>query len=225
MKTWAWVVALLYAVVLAVLTLPVVAVGLAPQIKFSEALEIYAAWQYWVWLAVMLLCQLALLAVPVRIEGRRPVTRRSLWLPVITAGLMMGGLVIGALFSVFELIFHDKGPGWFPWAALACGISIWAAWSVGFFLSGRQVGPGGLVSRQCRLMLQGSILELLIAVPTHIVARSREYCCAGFMTFLGLTMGISVMLFSFGPAVLFLYAARWRRTHPPSPSPIGVDPG
>ena len=53
-----------------------------------------------------------------------------------------------------------------------------------------------------------------IAVPTHIVARSRDYCCAGFMTFFGLTMGISVMLFAFGPAVFFLYIDRWRRLHP-----------
>ena len=63
-------------------------------------------------------------------------------------------------------------------------------------------------------MLRGSILELLVAVPTHIVARSRDYCCAGFMTFIGLTLGISVMLFSYGPAVFFLYVDRWRRLHP-----------
>jgi hypothetical protein len=63
-------------------------------------------------------------------------------------------------------------------------------------------------------MLRGSILELLVAVPTHIVARSRDYCCAGFMTFIGLSLGISVMLFSYGPAVFFLYVDRWRRLHP-----------
>jgi hypothetical protein len=34
------------------------------------------------------------------------------------------------------------------------------------------------------------------------------------MTFVGLTLGISVMLLSFGPAVFFLYAERWRRLHP-----------
>jgi len=71
-----------------------------------------------------------------------------------------------------------------------------------------------LLSRQCSLLLKGSILELLIAVPTHIVARCRDYCCAGFMTFIGLTMGVAVMLFSFGPAVFFLYADRWKRLHP-----------
>ena len=225
MKLWAWIVAFLYAVVLVVLTVPVLMLALKVDKGLSAFLEVYTAWQYWVWIAIMLLCQAALLTVPVRVASRRPVTRRGLWLPVITAGLMMGGLVIGAMFSLFELIFHDHGPAWFGWAAPACGAAVWAAWSIAFFRSSRQIGPADVVSRQCRLMLQGSILELLIAVPTHIVARSREYCCAGFMTFLGLTMGISVMLFSFGPAVFFLYADRWRKTHPqPSPA-AGGDPG
>jgi hypothetical protein len=70
------------------------------------------------------------------------------------------------------------------------------------------------VTQHCRALFKGSILELLIAVPTHIVARCRDYCCAGFMTFLGLTMGFSVMLFAFGPAVFFLFAERWKRLHP-----------
>ena len=69
-------------------------------------------------------------------------------------------------------------------------------------------------------MLRGSILELLIAVPTHIAARNRDYCCAGFMTFVGLTFGISVMLFSYGPAVFFLYVERWRRLHPEPPGDL-----
>jgi hypothetical protein len=34
------------------------------------------------------------------------------------------------------------------------------------------------------------------------------------MTFVGLTMGFSVMLFSFGPGVFFLFVERWRRLHP-----------
>jgi hypothetical protein len=98
--------------------------------------------------------------------------------------------------------------------ALGAGVVIWCAWTVLFFRSSRAGEPADVVTRQCRMLLKGSILELLIAVPTHIVARSRDYCCAGFMTFFGLTMGISVMLFSFGPAVFFLYADRWKRLHP-----------
>lgn len=93
-----------------------------------------------------------------------------------------------------------------------------------FYRSSRTSMAADVVSRQCRLMLRGSILELLVAVPTHIVARSRDYCCAGCMTFIGLTLGISVMLFSFGPAVFFLYVERWRRLHPESANKAGQSP-
>ena len=78
----------------------------------------------------------------------------------------------------------------------------------------RNANPADFVSQQCRLLLKGSILELLIAVPTHLLARSRDYCGAGFMTFVGITLGIAVMLFSFGPAVFFLFVDRWKRLHP-----------
>jgi hypothetical protein len=60
-------------------------------------------------------------------------------------------------------------------------------------------------------LLRGSILELLIAVPSHVIVRQRDDCCAPFATFWGIVTGISVMLISFGPGVLFLFAARIRR--------------
>lgn len=70
--------------------------------------------------------------------------------------------------------------------------------------------PRGLILRQSRYLFRGSILELVVAVPAHILARHRDYCCAGAQTFIGIAFGISVMLFSFGPGVLFLCAERWR---------------
>jgi len=90
----------------------------------------------------------------------------------------------------------------------------WCLWSLIFFRLGRKENPSDFISRQSRTLLKGSILELLIAVPTHIAVRQRNECCAGILTFIGLATGISVMLFSFGPAVFFLFVARWRRLHP-----------
>jgi hypothetical protein len=78
----------------------------------------------------------------------------------------------------------------------------------------RDAEPDAAVPRLQRFLKRGSILELLVAVPTHVVARHREYCCAGVMTFFGLSCGVAVMLFAFGPAVYFLFAERWRRLHP-----------
>lgn len=214
MKRWALVVVGLYLLMLAVLTLPVGLLAFVPQVGAKEAVEVYLQFPFWLWLGVMGLAQAALLVVPVRVASRRPVTRRSLLWPVVTAGLMMGGLAVGAICSIGEFAARDQVPTWFWWATLAAGAVIWSVWAVLFYRSSRDAEPADAVSRQCRLMLRGSILELLIAVPTHIVARSRDYCCAGVMTFVGLALGISVMVFSFGPAVFFLYVARWRRLHP-----------
>jgi hypothetical protein len=219
MKRWAWVVAGLYLLILVVLTVPVILLAFVPQIGVKDVAEAYLYLPYWLWLGVMLLGQAALLVVPVRVASRRPVARRSLLWPVVTAGLMMGGLAVGAMYSLYEVAARDEAfEGWFWWAGIASGVVIWCVWAVLFYRSSRTSAPADVVSRQCRLMFRGSVLELLIAVPTHVVARSRDYCCAGTMTFIGLTLGISVMLFSFGPAVFFLYVARWRRLHPEVPS-------
>jgi hypothetical protein len=215
MKRWALVVAALYLLILVVLTVPVTLLAFAPKASAKDIAEAYVRFPYWLWVGVMVLGQAALLVVPVRVASRRPMTRRSLLLPVVTAGLMMGGLTVGAMYSLLEFAMRDRAlGGWLWWAGIGAGVVIWCVWAVFFYRSSRDVEPSDLISRQCRLMLRGSILELLIAVPTHIVARSRDYCCAGFMTSIGLTLGISVMLFSFGPAVFFLYAERWRRLHP-----------
>lgn len=216
MKRWAWVVAGLYVLTLVALTVPGCLAAFMPTIKWSDPFSVFISWPYWVFLAVMFAGQVALLAVPVRVASRRPVTKGPLWLTVLAGGLMAGALVVGAAYSILEFIYRDKIAGPLPLVVALTGVFVWLIWSVIFFRLGRRMDPVDLVSRQCRLLLKGSILELLIAVPTHIVARSRDYCCAGFMTFLGLTAGVSVMLFCFGPAVFFLYVDRWKRLHPDS---------
>lgn len=214
MKRWAVMVAVLYSLMLGVLSLPVILLAFVPQKGLKEMAGIYGCWQWWLWLAVMGLAQTGMLAVPVRFASRRPMARLPLALTVLAGGLMMGGLVTGAICSLYEFAFRDKSEDWIGWTAPGLGIAAWCAWGLIFFRLSRTIEAEDWVSRQCKLLLKGSILELLISVPTHIVARCRDYCCAGTMTFIGLTMGISVMLFSFGPGVFFLFAARWRRLHP-----------
>jgi hypothetical protein len=225
MKRWAVLVAVLYGLMLGVLALPVVLVAFLPLKPLpnageglKEVADFYGAWQLWFWLAVMGLAQAAMLAVPVRFASRRPMTRLPLALTILAGALMMGALVTGAIFSLCEFAFADKADSTEQtltlWIGLGMGVAAWGGWALIFWRLSRTTEPRDFVSRVCKSLLKGSILELLIAVPTHIVARCRDYCCAGFMTFVGLTMGMSVMLFSFGPGVFFLFVARWRRLHP-----------
>jgi len=223
MKRWAWIVAGLYGLILVALTAPAIMLAFAPRASWREAGQAFIAWPYWFWLLVMMAGQFALLSVPARVASRRPITRGSLWPTLLAGGLMMGGLVAGVAGCVYEFLFRDQGKGnWIGWVAVALGGLTWSIWLVVFFRMSKRRDAPDLVTRQCRALIKGSILELLIAVPTHIVARSRDYCCAGFMTFIGLTMGVSVMLFSFGPAVFFLYVERWKRLHPEQQSANGV---
>jgi hypothetical protein len=216
MKRWAWLVAILYGVILLALAMPAVLLAFAPKVSITEAASVFVSWPWWLWLIVMVLGQFALLAVPVRFASRRPVTRGALWPTVLAGGLMAGGLVFAGGCSALEGIFGSHGTGNWPWLVIGAGLLTWGTWAVVFSRMSRRLETGDWFSRQCRALLKGSILELLIAVPTHIIARYRDYCCAGFMTFIGLTMGVSVMLFSFGPAVFFLYADRWKKLHPKS---------
>jgi len=165
-------------------------------------------------LGVLVLNQVILLTVRVGVANQRPVKRRSVLWPIIVTGLMIGLLVMGAVFSIIEFITQNIDSfGRSFYVVLAGGGLTWALWSAIFYRLSQSENPGDVISRQCGYLLKGSILELLIAVPTHIVARSRDYCCAGFMTFLGISLGIAVMLFSFGPSVFFLFVNRWKRLH------------
>ena len=96
MKRWAWLVAILYGVILLALTLPAILLAFAPKVAIGEAASIFVNLAYWLWLAVMVVSQFALLAVPVRFATRRPLTRGALWPTVLAGGLMAGGLVFGA---------------------------------------------------------------------------------------------------------------------------------
>lgn len=218
MKTWTFVVSGLYALVLALLTIPMFLLG---PWKAPELLGLYGAWHYWLWLAIMAGCQLVLLMVPVRVANRRPISRGALWPTVLLVAFMMTLLCAAAVLSVYASRYGDNplfaGD---PWLLGLLVTTLWLLWAALFHRLSRTQPPLGFVSQLCARLVRGSILELLIAVPCHIIVRSRGDCCAGIYTMFGLALGTAVMLFAFGPAVFFLFVARARQLKPGPPSPI-----
>lgn len=87
----------------------------------------------------------------------------------------------------------------------------WMLWGLIFFHFAKADEPGTLTQRATRWLIRGSILELLVAVPSHIFVRNRNDCCAPFVTFWGIVTGICVTLLAFGPGVYFLLVARMRK--------------
>ena len=60
MNRWALVVAGLYILILAVLTVPLILLAGFPKVDVEEAVKAFVYWQYWLWLSVMALSQFAL---------------------------------------------------------------------------------------------------------------------------------------------------------------------
>jgi hypothetical protein len=222
MKRWAILVAALYLLVLVVLTAPALLVAFPQnEMGIGGVVGAYTSWSYWVFILVLALSQFALLAVPVRIADRRPVNRGPVWSTISVSALMCAVLASGAVFSIIALVFNDDAP-WDDHMNIlrlvgAAALISWGVWALVFSRASRVLTSEELVKKQCRGLIKGSILELLVAVPIHIVVGQRDNCCADRMTFAGIVFGVAVMLFAFGPAVFLLFAERWRRLHPEAP--------
>ena len=234
MKRWAFLTVLLYALALLLLTVPVIlfAFGGENGAKVKEAAGIYLRLGYWLWLAVLIAGQALLLLLPLKIAENRLPARRPLGIPVMVSGFFLANLFFAGLLDVLCALFREEGFGIFgfltPFKAAqvqpsnnetVAGFIItilvfWFIWAVVFHRFAKTDEPDTLLKRITRWLLRGSILELLVAVPSHIIVRRRGDCCAPWGTFWGIVMGISVMLLCFGPGVFFLFVQRFRRLQP-----------
>ena len=90
------------------------------------------------------------------------------------------------------------------WSILAAAIAVWFMWSIVFIAMTRTRDPQSIGMTLHRWLIAGSLAELLIAVPTHIVVRRRQECCAGlFISGFAIAIGAGVMIIAFGPSALF----------------------
>jgi hypothetical protein len=210
MKRWALLVVAMYFLTLIVISAPVLIAAFG-----MDGLEVIGEQPLTVaifsvsFAGVMALLQAALLVVPVRIDGQRPVSKRWVFWPLLAAATATLLLVLGTFASVYETIGHTQGQcaDWFTCAAIVIA-AFWVIWAFFFGFYAGVADPRTMMSRLAKMLIAGSILELLVAIPAHILARMRNYCCAGWGTFVGLAFGIAVALMAFGPAVFVLIAKR-----------------
>ena len=209
LRRWVLLTALLYAATLAALTLPILAIAFWDDIRLADVSAIYAEPAYWLGIGLLGLLQAIFLLLPLHIARERP-ERRGPWLRLaIVAGLMMGLLIFALVVSVAEAITlrpfgDDIGVTWGVWA----GLGGWAFWGIAFAFYAMQNPRASTVRHTVNRLLASSVTELLVAVPSHVYVRHKNYCCAGFGTFVGIAVGLSVMLFAFGPGVFLLFVAR-----------------
>ena len=238
MKRWAILLVLLYALALLLLTVPVIQIAFAKwgdnndHMTFKETVQVFAAWQYWLWLGVLMAGQALLLLLPINLAEKRLPARRPLKTPIIVTAFFLANLLLAGITSILCAAFKEDG--FLPFAffsgnvdnpsTLDCVVGViiplfafWLMWAAIFRRYAKSDEPDALLKRITRWLLRGSILELLIAVPSHIIVRRRDVCCAPIGTFWGIVTGISVMLLCFGPGVYFLFVERFGKLKPKSP--------
>jgi hypothetical protein len=242
MKGWAVWTVLLYALALLLLTAPIVLISFGAWAKnnvtFISALKMYLHWAYWLFLAVLVAGQALLLLLPLDNAEKRLPSRRRLKVPVIVSGFFLANLFLAGLFCLSSAAAGDKATDYFNlfrvfaegrhphglagngngWGTIITAfftmLIFWAIWAALFRSFAKADEPDALIKRATRWMLCGSILELLVAVPSHVIVRRREDCCAPAGTFWGIATGISVMLLCFGPGVFYLFVERFERLKP-----------
>lgn len=166
----------------------------------------------WILFAVMILSQICLLIIPIRMTHERPKPRRGIWPTAIAAAFLYTALLFGVIASILSAITGDDWLGGLGWIFIAAVLPAnWLLWIVIFRRFARDMEPKSYIRRITKWLMRGSILELLIAVPSHIIVRNKNVCCAHVATAAGIAAGIAVIFFAFGPGIYYLYIERINR--------------
>src|SRR4051812_39194782 len=89
---WVWAIIIIYCLfAAAIVLLPLWAVIFDGDTGLIASASVTAS--------VLTLCGLALVMTPVQARRHRQLTRRTVWLPIIAAGLLVVGLLLGATFA------------------------------------------------------------------------------------------------------------------------------
>ena len=149
----------------------------------------------------------------------RPTGRRPMWVSLAVGSLLAGFLTLGLAGTLGSLL-RIQGPvertletlqrgqrmnGF--WAFGLCLVVPWGGWLV-VFLCLWAIQPAVLFRRVYRLLIAGSLLELLITIPVDVQVRKRTSCYCNEGSFLGLIVGITMAAWAFGPGLVLLFLTR-----------------
>jgi len=219
MRTWGFIITLVYVLVTALLYGVGILFTLDGDIDFPIDDVVFLVVSASSTIALLLLCQVALLAVTVDGERKWLRQRRPIWISFVNISLSLGILTFAALFAIWGAVSGDNATEFLgnslgledsPLAAsttlFICIVVLWGFWALVFrnYRLGNEYG----MARLFQWLYGGSVLELLVVVPCHVIVRSRGDCCAPILTGYGIATGLAVMLLGFGPGVIYLYQKR-----------------
>ena len=214
MRKWGIIITLFYALIVLGLLIPVylfLAMNDSPpsQDFYNNVINGYEYWGVWLFFAVVLSGQAILLFLSVDTSFKRRRPRAHVAISYIAASMLFALLTFAAIFSLgvaaYREGFGGKHAESTPQVLGFCAF-LWLLWGILFYLYFRN--STDVTTRLVSWLLKGSVLELLIAIPSHVIVRRRDECTAPIVTSFGIVTGLAVMLLCFGPSVLLLYKKR-----------------
>ena len=212
MKKWGLVVTLFYGVLVLTFLMPVmmfIASNTFP--GAAEFKQVYTSWGPWICAVAVMLGEALLLWLSADTTQRRLKPRTHILVSALTAGLLLAILTFAGVLAFGLGVWGEKFiPDFHGLAPVLSAVAIpWLIWGILFYRLWRNSSDPATCA--VAWLLRGSVLELLIAVPAHVMVRRRHECCAPVITGFGISAGLAIMLMSFGPSVLLLYKKRMER--------------
>ena len=138
----------------------------------------------------------------------KPLKKRRLFIPVLTAALLATVLTLGACFALDELLKLKSFN--FP-VFFAIIIVSWVFWAIAFFFYTHKSNRFQVLYRLTAAIFAGSWLQLLVTIPSHVVVSRRPGCFLGIQTAAGIAAGLAVMFWAFGPGIILLFLNEKRK--------------
>jgi len=214
MRKWGIIITLFYALIVVGLLFPFATLLGTDDRLFSEGFQESLRWVYgfmgsWILFAVVVSGQAILIFLSVDTSFKRRKPRAHIAVSCIAISMLFALLIFSAVYSVDDAIknstFVDQYLSSATQVICFCAF-LWLVWGILFYLYLRN--STNVTTRLISWLLKGSVLELLIAIPCHVIVRRRDECTAPAVTSFGIITGIAVMLLCFGPSVLLLYKKR-----------------
>lgn len=216
MRKWGLIVTLLYLVIVLALLVPAAVFLITGTGQFLGNLRgAYGDWFIWVNIALFVSAEALLLLLTVDTSERRMKPRAHILVSATTTGVLLAVLSFAVVLSVVAARWGDHADTKLTNLVMtAMFLFPWIIWTIIFYRMTHDANDA--ITRTVSWLMRGSVLELLIAVPAHVIVRRRHDCSAPVATGFGISSGIAIMLLSFGPSVLLLYKKRMEALKPKS---------
>ncbi len=212
MRNWGLIITLFYAFIILALLVPAAVLLISPDpFSSSQLANAYRSVATWIFVGIAVGGEVLLLWLSVDMTQKRLKPRTHIAISAVMTGAFLAVITVVLILGIAVARWGDKGiPDFVNLTTLGIALLVlWLIWLVIFYRFYRNATDP--VTKAVGWLFRGSVLELLVAVPAHVIVRRRHDCCAPAVTSFGIYSGIAIMLLSFGPSVLLLFKKRMER--------------